>query len=121
MYYSEYLRNKKLAAAKIVSPTGQSSGLQTQILRYKSSQVQGVQSDGQSLMRSSEGVLGAKGHAAVCCVDTIKQPTVVQGCCEIAYNPTVQGKLPRGFYGPPRPDCPPVSGGPVIPTCCSNT
>jgi len=84
MYYSEYLRNKKLAAAKIISPSrDRSSGLQTQILRYKSSQVQGVQSDGQSLVRSSEGVLGAKGHAAVCCVDTIKQPTVVQGCCSV--------------------------------------
>ena len=75
MYYSEYLRNKKLAAPKIVSPPrGRSSGLWTQMQRYRNSRIQGLQ--------SSESVLGAKGNAAICCVETITQPvTLATPCC----------------------------------------
>lgn len=30
----------------------------------------------------------------------------------------IQGKFPRGFYGPPRPDCPPIHNPPVILSPC---
>jgi hypothetical protein len=106
MYYSEYLRNKKLGAPKIVSPPrGRSSGLWTQMQRYKSSRIQDEP--------SSEGVLGAKGNAAVCCIDTIALPVTLACTAQVMQEP-----LPRGFYGPPRPVCPPINNGPVIASSC---
>lgn len=109
MYYSEYLRNKQLAAPKIVSPPrGRSSGLWTQMQRYKSSQIQGAQ--------SSDSVLGAKGNAAICCVETITESVTLACTAQ-----PVQELLPRGFYGPPR-SCPsgsqPINNGPVITSSC---
>lgn len=91
MYYSEYLRNKKRSASQIISPpTGRSSSLWTQMRRYANS-----------------------GSASICCADTIKAPTELPAtCCD---RPVL---YPRGFYGPVKPDCCPVNGPPIGPTCC---
>ena len=122
MYYSEYLRNKMRASPKIISPpTGRSSGLWTQMQRYKnSSGIVTPISAGQMLELSSDGVVAHKGQAAVCCAkDLIKVPTRIAGeCCDLV-SPL---QNPRGFYGPVKPECCPVNLPPVGPNvpCCPN-
>lgn len=119
MYYSEYLRNKKRAAPQLISPPqGRSSGLWTQMQRYKNSApVHTPRNAGQVILLSSEGVIAHKGQVAICCADTIKVQTVLPPtCCDLV----VPEQLPRGFYGPVKPDCCPVNGptiGGDIPCC----
>jgi len=116
MYYSEYLRNKKQAAPRIISPpTGVPSSLHIQRQRFKNSlPVVTPLSGGQMLQLSAEGVIASKGHASVCCATTITQPTTLPGTCCDLIAPT---QYPRGFYGPKRPDCCPVNGPPIGGQC----
>lgn len=122
MYYSEYLRNKKQAAPRIISPpTGVPSSLHTQIQRFKSAlPVVTPISGGQMLELSGDGVIASKGRASVCCSTTITTATTIPGqCCDLI-APT---QYPRGFYGPVTPDCcSPVNGPPIKGTvpCCPN-
>ena len=116
MYYSEYLRNKKQAAPRIISPpSGVPSSLHTQIQRFKSSlPVVTPISGGQMLELSGDGVIASKGRIAVCCANTIKVPTTLPGTCCDLVAPT---QYPRGFYGPVKPDCCPVNNPPVGGQC----
>ena len=123
MYYSEYLRNKTRASPKIISPpTGRSSGLWTQMQRYKNSVgIVTPLSAGQMLELSAEGVVAHKGQAAICCTkDLIKGPTVIAGeCCDLV----APQQYPLGFYGAAKPDCCPVNMPPIGPKsvpCCPN-
>jgi hypothetical protein len=113
MYYSEYLRNKKRAAPQIISPpTGRDSSLWTQMQRYKNAAAipTATLSAGQMLELSSDSVVASKGHAAVCCTSTIKEPTYIEGtCCDLV----APEQFPKGFYGSPKPDCCPVNGPPL--------
>ena len=119
MYYSEYLRNKKRAAPQVISPPkGRDSSLWTQIQRYKSAgPIVTPLSAGQMLELSADGVIASKGHAAVCCADTITVPTVIAPtCCDLV----APVQYPRGFYGPVRPECCPINGPPLsaLISCC---
>jgi len=127
MYYSEYLRNKKRAAPQVISPPrGRDSSLWTQIQRYKNSgSIVTPLSAGQMLQLSGDGVIATKGHAAVCCTNTITVQTAVAGtCCDLVVPNNQPGsdtiQYPRGFYQPPKPDCCPVNGPPIADTtpCC---
>jgi len=127
MYYSEYLRNKKRAAPQIISPPqGRDSSLWTQMQRYKNAgPVVTPLSAGQMLELSADGALASKGHAAVCCSNTIKVATLLEAtCCDLVVpnrKPDTQ-QYPKGFYGSPKPDCCPVNGPPLgvdVP-CCPN-
>ena len=119
MYASERLRNKKLTQTKILSPTySRDAGAFTQVVRYKNSVVipSSKQTAGQMLLMSSEGILANKGNAAVCCSDTITVPTQQEGGCCIP--DAIQYPYPANFYQPPKPDCCPVNGPPLIQVCC---
>jgi len=126
MYYSEYLRNKKRAAPKIISPpTCRDSSLWTQMQRYKNAVAipTATQSGGQMLVLSSDSVTASKGHAAVCCADTIRAPIELEGtCCDrVVPNRTPDTQqYPKGFYrGSKHFDCNPVNGPPLgAGTCC---
>jgi hypothetical protein len=120
MYASEYLRNKKRAAAQIQSPTRiRDSGLFTQIRRYQSSVPQNLLpiSAGQSKLLSGDGFINAKAGAAVCCGPvqaTVEKPA---SCCDLI---TPQ-QFPINFYGGKAQDCCPVNGPPVTAVqCCPN-
>jgi len=122
MYCSEYLRNKKRAAVKIISPPqGRDSSLWVQMQRYKSAATipTATQSAGQMLQLSGAAVLAAKGHDSLCCANTIQVYTEKPATCCDLVAPTL---YPRGFYGPAKPDCCPVN----LPTldgkapCCPN-
>ena len=91
MYSSELLRNKKLASAKIINPpTGVSSSLRTQILKYASS------------TKEKGRTISSIGQTSVCCADTITSTTTIpESCCDLV-NPT---QYPRGFYGPVKQSC----------------
>ena len=118
MYSSEYLRNKKRAAAQIISPPqGVPSSLRTQVVRYANSgPVTTPRNAGQVVLLSAEGVISNKGQQAVCCPSgTITTPTMIPPkCCDLI-NPK---QFPRGFYGPVKPDCCPVNGPRVIRIPC---
>ena len=120
MYCSEYLRNKKRAAAKIISPPqGRDSSQWVQMQRYKSAATipTATQSGGQMLELSGAAVIAAKGRVSVCCPDTIKAQTEMPTTCCDLVAPTM---YPRGFYGPVRPDCCPVNLPPLggAAPCC---
>jgi hypothetical protein len=125
MYCSEYLRNKKRAAAQIISPPrGQDASLITQIKRYaNSAPVVTPRNGGNSVLLSSDGVLASKAQASVCCVSTIRQPTAIAAtCCNlIAPNRTPETQqYPKGFYiGTTERDCNVVNGPAVtaVPCC----
>ena len=126
MYYSEYLRNKKRAAPQIISPpTGRDSSLWVQMQRYKNAVAipTATRSAGQMLLLSSDGVTASKGNAAVCCANTITQPTLLDGtCCNLVVpNRTEETQqYPKGFYrGSNQIDCNPVNGPPIVPPCCT--
>jgi len=119
MYYSEYLRNKKRAAAQIQSPTRiRDSGLFTQIRRYQSSVPQNLLplSAGQMKLLSGEGIINAKAGAAVCCGPeqvTVEQPAT---CCDLM----APQRFPINFYSGKAQDCCPVNGPPLggeVPCC----
>lgn len=121
MYASEYLRNKKRAMPQIISPpTGRDSSLWIQMQRYKNSGavVQPI-SSGQMLQLSADGALASKGHASVCCTDTIKVPTELPAtCCDLVIPP----RVPTNFYAVGKQDCCPVNNAPIggdLP-CCPN-
>ena len=101
MYSSEYLRNKQRAAPQIICPPqGVPSSLRTQIVRFANSSVNAP---------TKEKI----GHVSVCCATTITEPTEIPAdpvCCDLI-APT---QFPRGFYGPVRPDCPPVNNPPLV-------
>jgi len=117
MYSSEYLRNKKRAAAQIQSPTRvRDSGLWTQIRRYQSSVPENLLplSAGQSKLLSGDGVLNAKAGAAVCCGPpqvTIEKPAT---CCDLV----APQLYPTNFYGGKAQDCCPVNGPTITATQC---
>jgi hypothetical protein len=118
MYYSEYLRNKKQAAPKIISPpTGVPSSLHTQINRFKNAKrVAAPLSSGQMVQLSGDGVIAYKGHSSVCCADTITQPKTIPGqCCDLV----APVQYPIGFYGAATPDCCLVVNGPPIGGKCA--
>lgn len=120
MNYSEFLRNKRAAAPKIVSPTRiRDSGLWTQIKRYKSSVPERISHDaGQVTLLSADGVIAAHAGKAVCCGPV--QRTVYQPgqCCDkiVPRHPA-----PTNAYLPKKPDCCPVNG-PAVTACvvCNN-
>lgn len=108
MYASELLRRRKQTAAQVVSPTPvNTGGLWTQIQRYKSSIY--VPPVGKKTLNGQVNVTAQTAGCAVC-ANPVQQTVNIPGrCCELV-NPT---QYPRGFYGPKRPDCPPVNGPPV--------
>jgi len=75
------------------------------------------------LVLSSDSVTASKGHAAVCCADTIRAPIELEGtCCDrVVPNRTPDTQqYPKGFYrGSKHFDCNPVNGPPLgAGTCC---
>ena len=113
----EYLRNKKRGMSQIVSPTRvNTSGLLTQIHRYKSSaaNVSALnESAGTSLEHSSaNNILATKGNVAVCCGPT--QATITkEGCCVPEYKPyPTNGDKARICDGPE------INYPPLDPTVC---
>jgi hypothetical protein len=120
MYCSEYLRNKKRAAAKIISPPqGRDASEWVQMQRYKSAATipTATQSGGQMLQLSGAAVIAAKGHASVCCPDTIKVYTKLPATCCDLVAPTM---YPRNFYGSAQPECCPLNFPPPEGPCCPN-
>ena len=115
MSYNEYIRRKKNGLTRIISPTPVgTSGLQTQILRYKAAAPQRTaESAGTSLLHSSgSGVLATTGNAAVCC-GPVQQTVVQAGCCGPVYTP-----YPRAGYAAKRPDPPAINYPPRDPSIC---
>jgi len=113
--HQEYLRDKKRALPKIISPTRiDTSGLFTQMQRYKASVPQGTtESAGISIEHSSgSNVLATVGNASLCC-GPAQATTTVPGCCTLKYTP-----YPRSGYAAKRPDPPSVNYPPVDPTIC---
>jgi hypothetical protein len=106
MYASELLRKRKQSAAQVVSPTPvNTGGLWTQIRRYKSSVY--MPPVGKKTLNGQVNVTAQKAGCAVC-ANPVQQTVNIPGqCCDLATQ------YPRGFYGPRRPDCPPVNGPPV--------
>jgi hypothetical protein len=112
MYSSEYLRNKKRAAAQIQSPTRvRDAGLWTQIRRYQSSVPQNLLpiSAGQSKELSGEGLINAKAGAAVCCGPPQVTVTKPATCCDLV----APQLFPTNFYSGAKQDCCPVNGPPL--------
>jgi len=120
MYYSEYLRNKQRAAAKVISPpTGRDSSLWTQIKRYKNAgPVVTPLSAGQMLELSADAVIASKANASVCCTTMITAPTTLPAtCCDLV----VPALLPTNFYTGNKQDCCAVNLPPVkTKPCCDS-
>ena len=117
MYSSEYLRNKKRAAPRVLAPTSvATSGLWTQMKRYKSSVPQNLLpiSAGQSKLLSGDGVLNAKGGIAVCCGPAQETVTLSATCCDLVNPP----RYPTNFYGVGKQDCCPINGPAVVGSQC---
>jgi hypothetical protein len=108
MYASELLRRRKRAAPQVVSPTPvNTGGLWIQMQRYKSSVY--MPPIGKKTLNGQVDVVAQRGGCAVCGNPAQTTMDIPGQCCDLV-NPT---QYPRGFYGPVRPECPPVNGPPV--------
>ena len=115
--HGEYLRDKKRALPKIVSPTRiDTAGLFTQIQRYKAAtpnistknESAGISID----HKSGEIMLATVGNAAICC-GPAQTTTTVPGCCVVKYTP-----YPLNGYAAKKPDPSAINYPPVDPSIC---
>ncbi len=132
MYASEFLRNKKRAMPKVVSPTPiRDAGLWTQVQRNRSAAVHVpavLKSGTVAYLVQPSGaanVLAQRAGRSICCRPGLQTTQIVAPCCthDALYNNNTAPKVgaplvPVGFYGVSKPECCPVNLPQPVPAAC---